>query len=60
MILDESGRAVIAGPRVCQACGGTQKRQLTTGFGGHWSVHCLECGAKVATGRGEPPAEGEY
>jgi len=43
----------------CSRCEAIDGRELTTGFGGYWKVHC-RCGNVILSGRGESPREGAY
>lgn len=64
MILDQHGNELTPdelSPQrdVCDRCGKLDSRQLTSGFGGFWKIHC-RCGHVILSGRGEAPREGAY
>lgn len=64
MILDQNGDEIrredfLPTREPCARCNETSSRELTTGFGGYWKVHC-RCGNTILAGRGDPPREGEY
>lgn len=60
MIVGPDGKPKSPERGPCPGCGSVKHRQLVTGFGGWWSVACVACGAEIESGRGDPPAEGEY